>query len=143
MLLQKIKSELDNARKSRSNTLAFLTLVYSNCLLVAKEKNHKDITDEDVISILKKMKKSSKETKGQAETYFRSSIVDECKTELEILDKFLPKQLTEEVLQNIIKDFIFKNSNVNIGSIMKYLKENYSGQYDGKIASMIAKDLLK
>ena len=37
---------------------------------------------------------------------------------------------------------IIKGTPINIGVIMKYFKDNYSGQYDGKLVSQIAKEML-
>lgn len=57
--------------------------------------------------------------------------------EIDILHSYLPKQLTKEELEAIIKNLNTKN----VGEIMKHLKDNYSGVYDGKLASEIAKGL--
>ena len=57
--------------------------------------------------------------------------------EKEILEVYLPKQLSKEELTEIIKSLNTKN----MGDIMKNLKENHAGLYDGKMASEIVKSL--
>ena len=143
MLLQDIKSELDKARKSKSSTISILSLIYSNCLLIGKEKGNTGITDESIITLLNKMKKNTEETKAQAISSSREEMVKQCDNELAVLNKFLPSQLDKTDLTRIIEVFISENKNTNIGMIMKYLKSKYSGQYDGKLASEIVKGLLK
>lgn len=54
------------------------------------------------------------------------------------LESLLPKQLTDEQLRNIIETGDFKN----IGEAMKFLRSNYQGQYDGGVASKIAREVL-
>ena len=65
--------------------------------------------------------------------------------ELEILNGYLPKQLTEEELKekisNIINDNGFSGGK-DMGKVMGLLKESFDGQYDGKMASQLVKTLL-
>ncbi|AFB83915.1 tRNA amidotransferase [Vibrio phage pVp-1] len=58
--------------------------------------------------------------------------------EAAFLESLLPKQLTDEQLRNIIETGDFKN----IGEVMKFLRFNYQGQYDGGVASKIAREVL-
>jgi uncharacterized protein YqeY len=50
-----------------------------------------------------------------------------------VLEQFLPLQLTELALQHIAK------GQESMPAFMKFLKENHAGQYDGKLASTVAK----
>jgi uncharacterized protein YqeY len=61
--------------------------------------------------------------------------------EIEYLKQFIKQSLTEQQLTTIIEEAIQNNIIHNIGEAMKYLKANYSSQYDGKIASSIIKNL--
>lgn len=77
---------------------------------------------------------------AQAEAHgMAMGLVSRAKFELEILESFLPKQLSEDDLKTIILDFKDKNAGANIGQIMGHLSQNYKGQYDGKLASQLAK----
>lgn len=58
--------------------------------------------------------------------------------EASFLESLLPKQLTDEQLRNIIETGDFKN----IGEVMKFLRFTYQGQYDGSVASKIAREVL-
>lgn len=66
--------------------------------------------------------------------------MNDAKTEIVILESFLPKQLTEEQLRTLIQDFA--NQGKNIGDAMKTLKTQFAGQYDGGLASKLMKELL-
>ena len=59
--------------------------------------------------------------------------------EIEILTAFMPKQMTEDELRAAIEHFKAANPGANMGAIMGYLKAEFAGLYDGKMASQIAK----
>ena len=65
--------------------------------------------------------------------------------ELNTINDYLPTQMTEEVLREKISDFITKeelSTMKDMGKIMGYLKSDFEGAYDGKLASKITKELL-
>lgn len=59
--------------------------------------------------------------------------------EIEILTGFLPKQLTEDELREVIVKFKSVNPDANVGAVMGHLKAEYAGLYDGKKASEFAR----
>jgi uncharacterized protein YqeY len=59
--------------------------------------------------------------------------------EIAILEEFLPKQLSGEELEKIIVTLKEATPGLALNVVMKHLKDNYAGQYDGKSASEIAK----
>lgn len=89
------------------------------------------IDDEFVIRKLKKDIANLKE--------FSNPTADE---EIQILESFLPQQMSEEKLQTVVESIVVAADNPNMGLIMKELKDNYAGLYDGKTASKIAKEVL-
>ena len=66
---------------------------------------------------------------------------EESKIEYAYLKDYIKQQLSSEEIIKIIT-CLKTNSNCNIGLVMKYFKDNYSGQYDGKLVSQIAKEVL-
>ena len=66
--------------------------------------------------------------------------------ERDTVESYLPSQLSERVLNDTIKDIIKYNgysSMKDMGHVMKILKEEFDGQYDGKLASQIVREFLK
>jgi uncharacterized protein YqeY len=76
----------------------------------------------------------------------RQELADNEFAEMKVMEEYLPKQLTQEDMYAIIgtqKNIAsIKGTPLNMGVIMKYFKENYSGKYDGKTLSIIAKEML-
>ena len=100
------------------------------------ELDRKDKEPDDIIVIatIKKMIEGCKEV-GTREKM----------DEIEIIRVYLPKELTEDELVNLIKEDIVKNNYLSVkdmGKIMKVFNHKLCGQYDGKLASNIVKSLL-
>jgi len=98
---------------------------------VTKESKTPD--DMYVIGKIKSMIKNAEATNSLSEN------------ELEILNGYLPKQLTEEEITTFISNIITDNGfsgGKDMGKVMGLLKEGFDGQYDGKMASQLVKTLL-
>ncbi len=64
--------------------------------------------------------------------------------EADILESYLPKQLTIEQIDNYLTQAVFHDGlELNKGKMMKYLKDNFTGQYDGKVAAQVIDVYLK
>lgn len=141
-MIKQIEKALLEARKTKSDSVRVLSTLLAQVKLEAKKKN-RELSKEEVLTVISKNIKGVKETKELAKD--RPDIIENCNRELNILNQFLPKQLTEDELKDILTDYIAKENIVKdkkmIGTLMKYLKDNYSGQYDGKIASNIIKSI--
>lgn len=103
-----------------------------------KAKNGKNFGDAEILAIIKKMRESAVLTYGLTDSDSGKAVLLK---EISILDGFLPKQLTEDELKCILAGLI-KNGPIELKDFMNHLKENHSGQYDGRLASAIFKDSL-
>jgi len=140
-LLQDIKDDQVACRKSGDKIKAEpLTTLYSEAAMVGKNKGNRETTDEEVIQVVKKFIKNINDT---LETVQLSEMRQyELEKEIDLYSRYLPKQLTKEDLESIISFIVGENKYSmpkDIGKVMKDLAEEYPGQYDGKIASEIAK----
>ena len=87
-------------------------------------------TPEQIYGVIKRMYESAQMMKD---------LKSESEIEFEYLKDFIKQQMTEDQLRDVIK----KSGCKNIGEIMKYLKTNYNGGYDGKMASKVAGEYIK
>ena len=102
-----------------------------------------ELTDGDIQKIIQKLVKQRKDSAEQYIAAGRQELADNELAEMSVMEDYLPKQLSEQDIRNIITNLkANSNTSCNMGIIMKYFKENYSGQYDGKTVSIIAKELL-
>lgn len=108
-------------------------------------RESKEPKDDKVIKVIKSMLKKDNEAVEKANELGQevtSRLSDEEKT---ILNSYLPKQLSEADLTIIVTNEIDANgydSQKDMGKLMGFLKANYDGQYNGKVASDLVKSLL-
>ena len=89
--------------------------------------------------------KQVKEALGMFIESGRQDLIDATNTEITILEEFLPTQLTNDEIDNIIKQEIENNSYSSMkdmGKLMGYFKNNYSGQCDMGYVSKKIKEML-
>jgi len=138
-ILKEIKKEYMKYRKEKvKEMISLYSTVIGEIEKVGKDNGNRETTEEETIQVIKKVIKSLNETINIIEDRGADSKeIEEYVLQVSELEKYLPKQLSEEELEKIINSL--KEEGKNIGEIMKYLKENYSGRYDGKLASQIAR----
>lgn len=129
-----LESKNDEAKKLEKDFLGFIRSEFT--------KESKDPDDAFVISKIKAMIKNSEVKNAQGE------VTGECaysEAEMAILNRYLPTQFTEVELRDIITNEATENGykhKSDMGKLMSFLKNTYGGQYDGKMASNIVKEIL-
>ncbi len=133
-LLNKIKDDRFSARKNKKAQRAkFLTTLLAEAERPGLDDGKRESTDTEVLAVVKKFVKGLKET-------LALQYDEQLHAELSTCMEYMPTQLDDDQLRTIIGEYI--NEGVDkIGIIMKMLKTNYPGSFDGKRASAIAKEL--
>ncbi len=105
----------------------------------------KELSDDGIIDIISKQIKQKNSAILDFKRGDREDLVQEAEAEIEILMQYLPEQLTEEELKEIISNAIFElkaESMKDMGKVMGAVKPIIKGKADGKMASDIVKALL-
>ena len=113
-------------------------------LLVEKTDNRK-LEEDEVITILAKEVKQRRESMLEFEKGNRQDLVDQCEAEIKILLEYLPQQLGEEEIKQIVKESaeeVGANSIKDMGKVMSAVRPKVVGKADGKLVSQIVKDYL-
>lgn len=135
MLLDRIKKDQLEARKNRLEIRSnLLTTLYAEAAKKGKDAGNRESTDEEVLQTIKSFLKSISIFKEKD----NGSMMAKLQEEENILTEYLPEMINTERLEFIIEEQISKGKK-DMGSLMKYLKETYPGQYDAKDASRIIK----
>ena len=101
-----------------------------------------DLDPNGILTVLKREIKKKHEEIEFAKQANRAETMERAEKDLKVLEAFLPKQMSREELEGHAKTFIAANAGANMGVVMKHLKENFDGQYDGKMASELIKSLV-
>ena len=145
-LNSELKKSIINKDLAATKTIRLIiAAIKDRDIVVRTEGNQNGISEADIISLLKKMQKQREEsiqlyTKGN-----RMDLVQTEEDEIKIIKQFLPKQMNDDEIKNLVKEAIKLNdakSFRDMGKVMGYLKENYSTNMDFSKASKFLKDTL-
>jgi len=129
-LKERVSEDLKTAMKEKNAVrLSVLRVLKSEIQRNEQSANGKiDLEDGDVVKLVKKLVEGIKETTKNQD-------------ELNILELYLPKQMTAEEMR-VVVGVLKQSGSSNVGDYMKYFKSNHDGQYDGKLLSNIVKEVL-
>lgn len=125
--------------------LRMLKAAISNAAVKTGNINN-ELTDEKVISLIRKQISQRKDSIFQFEKAGRNELAQNEKNEIVILEKYLPASLTEQQIQELVEKTIFELGAVNkkdLGRVIKTVTEKTQGAVDGKTVSAIASKILQ
>jgi uncharacterized protein YqeY len=148
-LKKKIEEKLNEALKAKDkNTYPTLRLVISaikDAEISGRTKGQKEISDNDINAILKKMIKQRNESCEVYQKAGRNELLENETKEIQVISLFLPKQLSEEETKKICEDAIKSSgasSMKDMGKIMGILKSKPADTLDFSKVSLIIKEFL-
>jgi len=104
-----------------------------------------EMDDESIIDIIAKQVKQKRAAIEEFTKGDRSDLADEAKNEIDILMVYLPVQMTEDEIMNLVKetiDEVSASTMKDMGKVMKALTPKTKGRADGKLVSNAVKALL-
>ena len=132
------KANIETMKNHDKVAHEIVSLVFGKCKNDAIDKGYPDrkLPDNETLRIIQKTIKELEEEKLAFEKAERAEKVEVLKAQMELLNKYLPKQLSEDEIRAIIAYLEDKK----IPSVMKHFKANYQGQVDNSLVSKIAKE---
>ena len=108
------------------------------------DNGHADFNDDQVLAVLRKEVKQRKETLSEIESSGREDLVEQTKAEIDVLEKYLPAEMTPEAVEAAVKEIVdaMDPGQKNLGSVMKAVMAKLKGQADGKLINQIVRKLL-
>ena len=149
-LREKIKLTLDQNLKQRdelatSTIRLILAAIKDHDIQFRTKKSGELISDEDILNLLLNMIKQRKESVKIYSEAGREDLQKREEKEIEIIQSFLPHQITDSELEDILKDTINElgcTSIKDLGKLIGFLKNKYPGQLDmQKVAEKAKKNL--
>lgn len=146
-LKQQIDSDIKNAMKAKNKEeLQALRSIKSMILLAESEKGAEESLTQD--AEMKLLMKAAKQRKESAETYKengRDELADAELLELAVIEKYLPKQMSEDELKGKLTEIINKvgaSGPQDMGKVMGVATKELAGKADGKMISQLVKQIL-
>ena len=135
-----LKDALKIAMKAQDRLrMGTIRLILSEIQYEEMQKSVNDLSATDCTLVLQREVKKRVEAIGFEEQANRPEAKAKLQSEIAIIEEFLPKQLTPEALETILVEYKTTTAGAAMSTAMKFLKDRYPGQYDGKSASDIAK----
>ena len=144
-LSERINNDLKEAMKNKDSFKLGVIRMVKGAMQLEKPNPREELTDDDVIKVLSKQIKMRKEAITQFETAGREDLAQQNKKELEILNAYMPEQLSLEELNKIIDkvfDEVKPTSVKDMGTIMKNLSPLIKGKADMSLVNSIIKERL-
>jgi uncharacterized protein YqeY len=146
-LEQKIMADLKTAMLAKDEKALRSLRAIKAAILLAKtsEGAGGDLKEEDEIKLLQKLVKQRKDSLEIFTQQNRTDLAQKEQEEIEIIEKFLPKQLSGEELKVIIANIIAEtgaSSPADMGKVMGAATKQLAGKADGKAISALVKELL-
>ena len=145
MLKEKLLSDLKTAMKEKNvNRKNAVQMVRTAILQTEKDKGI-EVTDEQIIEIIAKEVKKRKDSLPDFERANRQDLIDQINEEISALEEYLPKQLTDEELEEKVKKIVEEVGATTIkdmGKVMKEAKAKIGPAADGKTINEIVKQKL-
>ena len=143
---EKLNQAFKNKEKQTYPTLRLIVSAIKDAEIANRTKDKKDMSDSDISAILKKMIKQRNESCEVYKKAGRTELLESETKEIEIINTFLPKQLTDEETKKICEETIKSvgaSSMKDMGKIMGILKSKHANTIDFSKVSIIIKELLK
>ena len=140
-LTEDLKHAIRQGDQQRKSTLRLVIAAIKN----AEIAKRRELEEGELLAIIAKEAKLRREAIAQFEKGNRQDLADQEKAELEILVSYLPEQLSREEIEAKARQIIEEvgaTSPAQMGQVMRLLMPLMQGQADGKLVSLVVKDLL-
>ena len=145
-LEEKIQSEIVAAMKAKDEVrLAALRSVKAAILNEKSNGKYHELTDADVTALIQKQIKQRKESELEYLEGGRLDLAYKEQEERLVLGEYVPKQLTEDEVEEIVKEILVETAATSMkemGKVMGLATQRMKGVADGKVISGIVKRLL-
>ena len=144
-LSDQIMSDMKQAMKDKDKIRLNTVRMIKSALMNEKIKLGHDLNPDEELTVLNREKKQREESIDEFVKAKRDDLIDFTKKELEVVESYMPKQLSKDELDKIISETVEEvgaKGKSNFGKVMKALMPKIKGRADGKQASELVRNHL-
>lgn len=146
-LKNQIQADLSEAMKAKDETkVSALRMLKSAITNWEVKGERKEAKDEDIMPLVKKEIKQRRDSAQQYREGNRPELAEKEEKEIEVLEKYLPQQMSEEEIKKVVQEVIAElgaSSKQDFGKVMGAVMGKLKGQADGGIVNKIVGEELK
>ena len=144
-LKEQLFTDMKDAMKSKDSLRKNTIQSVRTAVLQEEKDNQIVLSDDQIIGVIASQLKKRKAALPEFEKSGREDLVNELKSEIKVLESYLPEQLSEEELTLMIHqviDEVGASSMKDMGKVMQVMTERATGRADNKLVSQIVRKLL-
>ena len=145
-LLTQLRKENMQAMKDHDTVKKGVLSLVISAIALAEKEGGKVLTKDEELTYVQRELKQTREALAETPAS-RTDLIDETKKKIEILESYLPKQMSEDEIRAAIEKIMAENNLEPVkksqGVIMKSMMAQYKGKIDGKMVSKILGTILK
>lgn len=150
-ILELLKTDLKQAMKEKDkHKKDIIQMVRSNITNLAKEKRilEEELSNEEILGVIQKELKQQNDSLLAFQQGGRDDLVEVTQIKIDILKQYLPKQLSKEEIEVIVKETISELGLTSItnrekGILMKNIMPKVKGKADGKLVNEVVSEFFK
>ena len=145
-LKQKLQEDLKSSMKNKYNTKKSVVTLIRASIKQFEVDNRVELDDSQVIDIIAKLLKQTKDSLNEFKKAGREDLATQAEAEIEVLKEYLPQQLSEEELNEIVNSTISEvgaTSMKDMKKIMTSIMPKVKGRADGKLINELVKKNLQ
>ncbi len=145
MLKEKLLEDMKNSMKNKNVIRKNVIQMVRAAILQVEKDGGIEIDDNRILEIIAKEVKKRNDSIADFQKAGREDLLNQANEEINILNEYLPKQLTREELTEKLKEIITQlgaTSMKDMGNVMKTAKATFGASADGKLINEIVKELL-
>lgn len=145
-LKQKLQEDLKSSMKNKDTVRKSVVTLIRASIKQYEVDNRVELDDDAIIDIVAKQMKQRRDSLVEFKKAEREDLVEETEAEIEVLKEYLPQQLSEEEIEDIVKTTISEvgaTSMKDMGKIMSVIQPKIKGRADGKLVNELVKKNLQ
>ena len=146
-LFEKVSEDIKNAMKAKDKVALETLRNVKKCFLEAKTAPgaNDTLTDADALKIMQRLVKQGKDSAGVYAGQGRQDLADAELAQVAVIERYLPKQMSAEELENVLKEIIAEVGAAgpkDMGKVMGVASKRLAGKAEGRAISEAVKRLL-
>jgi uncharacterized protein len=145
-LLDRLNDDMKQAMKNKEkDKLSVLRMLKAALQNEAIKLGKSQLSEDEELTVLSRELKQRKDSLQEFENAGRADLVEKTKAEMEIVQLYMPKQLTEEELLEIVKQTIAEvgaSSKADMGKVMGAIMPKVKGKADGSLVNKLVQQQL-
>ncbi len=145
-IIEGLNDDLKDAMRSKDSLRRTVLRTLLSEIANAKIAKRSDLTEEEILLVINKQSQQRKDSIEAFADAGRKDLEDKERLELELISTYLPEQLSEEEVQEIIDDVLLEvgaTGPSDMGKVMGIVMPKVRGKADGKIINSIVVSKLK